>query len=165
MDHQGSSCLQCFLAFTQHSLLSPLWVSVPVPEAPALHRDSFTRLTLSHPFTDLLPTSLKKSFPCVPSLPQTGLGGIHWTAKENFSSSLQNSLCHLMSSCDKVSTRSAKLKKHTSLDFPGGSDGKTSVYNGGDPGSIPGSGKSPREGNGNPLQYYRLENPMDREAW
>ena len=111
MDHQGSSCLQCFLAFTQHSMLSPLWVSVPVPEAPALHRDSFTRLTLSHPFTDLLPTSLKKSFPCVPSLPQTGLGGIHWTAKENFSSSLQNSLCHLMSSCDKVSTRSAKLKK------------------------------------------------------
>ena len=51
------------------------------------------------------------------------------------------------------------------LDFPGGSEYKASVYNGGDPGSIPGSGKSPREGNGNPLQYYRLENPMDREAW
>ena len=88
MDHQGSSCLQFFLKFTQHSMLSPLWVSVPVPEAPALHRDSFTWLTLGHPFTDLLPTSLKKSFPCVPSLPQTGLGGVHWTAKESTSLAL-----------------------------------------------------------------------------
>ena len=46
------------------------------------------------------------------------------------------------------------------LDFPGGSDGKASAYNAGDPGSIPGSGRSPREGNGNPLQYSCLENPM-----
>ena len=52
-----------------------------------------------------------------------------------------------------------------SLDFPGGSDGKASVYNAGDLGSIPGSGRSPGEGNGNPLQYYCLENPMDRGAW
>ena len=50
-------------------------------------------------------------------------------------------------------------------DFPGGSDGKASVYNVGDLGSIPGSGRSPGEGNGNPLQYYCLENPMDRGAW
>ena len=50
-------------------------------------------------------------------------------------------------------------------DFPGGSDGKASVYNAGDPGSIPGSGRSPGEGNGNPLQYSGLENPMDRGAW
>ena len=50
-------------------------------------------------------------------------------------------------------------------DFPGGSDGKVSVYNVGDLGSIPGSGRSPGEGNGNPLQYYCLENPMDRGAW
>ena len=49
--------------------------------------------------------------------------------------------------------------------FPGGSDGKASVYNAGDPGSIPGSGRSPGEENGNPLQYYCLENPMDRGAW
>ena len=48
---------------------------------------------------------------------------------------------------------------------PGGSDGKVSVYNAGDPGSIPGLGRSPGEGNGNPLQYYCLENPMDRGAW
>ena len=46
-------------------------------------------------------------------------------------------------------------------DFSGGSDGKAFAYNVGDPGSIPGSGRSPREGNGNPLQYSCLENPMD----
>ena len=51
------------------------------------------------------------------------------------------------------------------LDFPGGSDGKASVYNAGDPALIPGSGRSLGEGNGNPLQYYCLENPMDRGAW
>ena len=51
------------------------------------------------------------------------------------------------------------------VDFPGGSDGKVSVYNAGDPGSIPGLGRSPGEGNGNPLQHYCLENPMDRGAW
>ena len=48
--------------------------------------------------------------------------------------------------------------------FPGGSDGKESPCNSGDPGSIPGSGRSPREGNGYPLQYSCLENPMDRGA-
>ena len=50
-------------------------------------------------------------------------------------------------------------------DFPGGSDGKGFVYNVGDPGSIPGLGRSPGEGFGNPLQYSCLENPMDRGAW
>ena len=48
--------------------------------------------------------------------------------------------------------------------FPGGSDGKASAYNAGGPGSIPGSGRSPGEGNGNPLQYSCLENPMDGGA-
>ena len=43
--------------------------------------------------------------------------------------------------------------------------GKASAYNAGDPGSIPGLGRSPGEENGNPLQYSCLENPMDREAW
>ena len=52
-----------------------------------------------------------------------------------------------------------------SFDFPGGSDGKASAYNAGDPGSIPGSGRSPGEASGNPLQYSCLENPMDRGAW
>ena len=49
--------------------------------------------------------------------------------------------------------------------FPGDSDGKASVYNVGNPGSIPESGRSPGEGNGNPLQYCYLENPMDGGAW
>ena len=47
----------------------------------------------------------------------------------------------------------------------GGSDGKTSAYNAGDPGSIPGSGRSPGEGNGNPPQYSCLENPMEGGSW
>ena len=49
--------------------------------------------------------------------------------------------------------------------FPGGLDGKASAYNAGDPGLIPGSGRSPGEGSGTPLQYSCLENPMDRGAW
>ena len=48
--------------------------------------------------------------------------------------------------------------------FPGGSDCKASAYNAGDPGLNPGQGRSPGEGNGNPLQYSCLENPMDRGA-
>ena len=53
----------------------------------------------------------------------------------------------------------------TSPGFPGGSDGKASAYNAGDPGLIPGSGRSSGEVNGNPLQYSCLENPMDGGAW
>ena len=49
--------------------------------------------------------------------------------------------------------------------FPGGSDGKESACNAGDLDLIPGSGRSPGEGNGNPLQYSSLENSMDRGAW
>ena len=48
------------------------------------------------------------------------------------------------------------------IDF---SDSKASAYSAGDSGSIPGSGRSPGEGNGNSLQYFCLENPMDGEAW
>ena len=51
------------------------------------------------------------------------------------------------------------------MSFPGGSDDKASVCNAGDPGSIPGLGRSPGEGNGNPLQYSCLENPMEGGAW
>ena len=49
--------------------------------------------------------------------------------------------------------------------FPHRSAGKESACNAGDPGLIPESGRSPGEGNGNPLQYSRLENPVDRGAW
>ena len=51
------------------------------------------------------------------------------------------------------------------LGFPGGSEVKVSAYNAGDTGSISGSGRSPGEGNGSPLQYSCLENPRDRGAW
>ena len=51
-----------------------------------------------------------------------------------------------------------------SYGFPGGSDGKASAYSVRDPGSIPRLGRSPGEGNGNPLQYSCLENFMDWEA-
>ena len=49
--------------------------------------------------------------------------------------------------------------------FAGGSDSKEFAYNAGDLGSIPGLGRSPGEGRGNPLQYSCLENPIDRGAW
>ena len=49
--------------------------------------------------------------------------------------------------------------------FPGGSEVKASACNAGDLGLIPGSGRSPGEGNSNPLQYSCLENPMDGGAW
>ena len=51
------------------------------------------------------------------------------------------------------------------MGFPGGSDGKESACNVGDLSSTPGSGRSPREGNGKLLQYSCLGNPMDGKAW
>ena len=63
----------------------------------------------------------------------------------------------------------SEIKKCTELPpllgFPAGSDGKKYDCNVGDRGSISGSGRSPGEGNGNPLQYFCLENPMDRGSW
>ena len=53
----------------------------------------------------------------------------------------------------------------TDIRFPHSSVGRSSACNAEDPGSIPGSGRSPEERNGNPLQYSCLENPMDRGAW
>ena len=58
-----------------------------------------------------------------------------------------------------------KLKDAYSSGFPGGSGVKASACNAGNPGLIPGLGRSPGEGNGNPLQYSCLENPMERGAW
>ena len=51
------------------------------------------------------------------------------------------------------------------MGFPGGSDSKESACHAGDTSSIPGWGRSPGKGNGNPLQYSCLGNPMDRGAW
>ena len=62
----------------------------------------------------------------------------------------------------RISIYFAFTKKARKL---GGSDGKASPYNAGDPGSIPGLGRFTGEGNGNPLQHPCLENPMDRGDW
>ena len=60
----------------------------------------------------------------------------------------------------------AFVRMHTTAPgFPGGSDGKESASNAGDPGSVPGLKRSPGEGNGYPLQYSSLENFIDRRAW
>ena len=69
-----------------------------------------------------------------------------------------------VSNDSQMEERIVKLPSLTK-DFPGGSDGKVSGYKAGDPGSITGSGRSPGEGNGNPLQCSCLENPMDGGAW
>ena len=58
-----------------------------------------------------------------------------------------------------------KILKLVERQFPGGSDSEASACNAGDPVSIHGSGRSSGEGNGNPLQYSCMENPMDGGAW
>ena len=58
-----------------------------------------------------------------------------------------------------------KFEKDSLLGFPGGLDGKESACGARDPGFIPGTGRSPREGNGNPIQDSCLENSKDRVAW
>ena len=60
---------------------------------------------------------------------------------------------------------SSSRQVYVQVGFPGGSVVKNSSANAGDTGSIPGWGRSPEEGNGNPLQYSCLGNPMDRDAW
>ena len=71
-----------------------------------------------------------------------------------------------MTCSQKINSKYPVLTKGNYFtDFPGGSDGKVSVYNAGDPASIPGSGRSPGEGNGYTLQYSCRENPMGGGAW
>ena len=72
---------------------------------------------------------------------------------------IQNLENKMESQINSLETRIEKMQ-----DFPGGSEGKASACNVGDPGSIPGSGRSPGEGKGNPPQYPFLENPMDGGA-
>ena len=66
---------------------------------------------------------------------------------------------------DPVQLKFLKNKIKNNIGFPGGSEGKESACNVRDPALIPGLGRSPGEGNGNPLWYSCLENPMDGEAW
>ena len=60
-------------------------------------------------------------------------------------------------------TKEARI--YNAENFLGDADGNMSAYNAGDPGSIPGSGRSPAEENGNPFYYSCLENPRDGGAW
>ena len=96
------------------------------------------------------------------SQPTCGLGtrysllwshsGVKWLGRRNY---------------NQRDSFSRKVKDSAGLQmaFPGASDGKESARNAEDPGSIPGSGRSPGGGNGNPLQYSCLGNSMDRGAW
>ena len=66
--------------------------------------------------------------------------------------------------CSRPSNPTGNLSRHV-VGFPDGSDGKEAACSAEDLGSIPGSGRSPGGGHGNPLQYSGLENSMDRGAW
>ena len=67
--------------------------------------------------------------------------------------------------CCIFETDSIINQLYFNMGFPGGPEVKASACNAGDLGLIPGLGRSPGEGNDNPLQYSCLENPMDRGAW
>ena len=71
---------------------------------------------------------------------------------------------HCLNSTNKWKCKISKIFRHFKM-FLGGSDGKESTCNAEDLGLIPGLGRSPGEGNGNPLQYSCLENPMHRGSW
>ena len=84
-----------------------------------------------------------------------------------FMSSMAYLFIFLIVSFDKhkfYNFKEVLFKKQETWGFPGGSDGKASACNAGDPGLIPGSGRSPGEGNGNPFLYSCLENSMDGGA-
>ena len=83
----------------------------------------------------------------------------------NFPKHLQDALPPVSLSVTTATFLHSNNKNLFPTDLPGGSDGKASACNVGDPGLIPGLGRSSGEGNGNPLQYSCLENPMDRGAW
>ena len=96
-----------------------------------------------------------------------------------FSANTQKEVKHFSNNCAheqlKLNKKFIKVPKTEQLKWvrltvctlclPGGSEVKASACNAGDLGLIPGSGRSPGEGNGNPLQYSCLENPMDGGAW
>ena len=65
----------------------------------------------------------------------------------------------------QIASISPLVSPNALMGLPGGSEVKASAWNAGDPGSIPGLGRFPGEGNGNPLQCSFLENPMEGGAW
>ena len=103
-------------------------------------------------------------FPSPGDLPDPGIDpGLLHCGQRLYRLSHQGSL-HLIPFSKCISVKRGRKTKHNFC-FPGGSDGKASACNAGNPGSIHGSGRSPGEGNGNQLQYSCLENSMDGGAW
>ena len=78
---------------------------------------------------------------------------------------LSHKLSHLSSILLRANVSSLKIIYSPVIVLSCGSDGRESACSAGDPGTIPGSGRSPEEGNGSPLQYSCLENSMERQAW
>ena len=96
-------------------------------------------------------------------LPRVGVKkGITGIADRTFKGS-ENICMILLYNCGYMWTHLSKPMNVQG--FPGDSDGKEFICNVGDPGSVPGLGRSPGEGNGYSLQYSCLENPTDREVW
>ena len=92
--------------------------------------------------------------------------GSQWVIRLNTERKIQSSIQNQIKASFKSEGKIKKiLNKQKLRKFSSSSDGKVSTCNAGDQGSIPGSGRSPGEGNGNPFQCSCLENPMDRGAW
>ena len=111
----------------------------------------------------------KKTFTLLWSLLLFGIGYYEWVKVIQLYPSLCPILCYI-GFCFSYWYVGVLERSSVEYNFPlpihlGGSDGKASVCNVGDPGSSPGLGRSPGEGNCNPLQYYCLEIPMDRGSW
>ena len=122
---------------------------------------SIESVTLSNHLILYCPLSLLPSvFPCIRIFSSKFTVHIRWP--KYWSSGHQPFWKHSLSlkNLHELNDHSSPIK-----DFPGGSDSKVSAYNVGDPGSIPGLGRSPGEENGNPLQYSSLGNPTDGGSW
>ena len=187
------SSLQLYKSALSINIPIPSWVVIP-PSPPfhpsrSFQRPNWTpcaiwRFLISY----LLYTwnDVPLQYPCLENLMDRGAWGaaIHGVAKSPHDwatntyllrlpwwlsckkSSYYNAADSWVPSLDKENPLEEEIATHFSiLDFPAGSGSKASVYNVGDLRLLLGSGKSPGEGNGNPLQYSHLENPMDRGAW
>ena len=102
--------------------------------------------------------------PCLSPFPALSGGGVGGRASPVFTRPSSPWVhLHISKSLCKDASRWIWGPPDPNMGFPGGSDGKESTCNAGDPGSIPGSGRSPEEGKGNPLQYSCLEIPLTEE--